>query len=112
FFFFQAEDGIRDGHVTGVQTCALPISRKAHPERLQVRLSKNIGRCSVSAGSQKRRPKWRGLASHQAQWHLTSFGFPLESRHPPSEPETRSLNVLCSDPDDVFSRIYRNIESY
>src|SRR6266487_5987462 len=26
FFFFQAEDGIRDGRVTGVQTCALPIS--------------------------------------------------------------------------------------
>src|SRR5207253_7628748 len=25
---FQAEAGIRDGHVTGVQTCALPISRK------------------------------------------------------------------------------------
>src|SRR5215510_4788495 len=25
FFFFQAEDGIRDGHMTGVQTCALPI---------------------------------------------------------------------------------------
>src|SRR5690625_929597 len=25
FIFFQAEDGIRDGHVTGVQTCALPI---------------------------------------------------------------------------------------
>src|SRR5260221_5608355 len=27
FFFFQAEDGIRDHCVTGVQTCALPISR-------------------------------------------------------------------------------------
>src|SRR5690606_40471828 len=26
-FFFQAADGIRDFHVTGVQTCALPISR-------------------------------------------------------------------------------------
>src|SRR5699024_11756993 len=26
FFFFQAEDGIRDRNVTGVQTCALPIS--------------------------------------------------------------------------------------
>ena len=26
FFFFQAEDGIRDIGVTGVQTCALPIS--------------------------------------------------------------------------------------
>src|SRR5256886_14248408 len=29
FFFFQAEDGIRDLTVTGVQTCALPISRDA-----------------------------------------------------------------------------------
>src|SRR5699024_12051247 len=28
FFFFQAEDGIRDRNVTGVQTCALPICRK------------------------------------------------------------------------------------
>src|SRR5690606_39588100 len=27
-FFFQAEDGIRDFHVTGVQTCALPIYRE------------------------------------------------------------------------------------
>src|SRR5437763_4357746 len=29
FFFFQAEDGIRDTSVTGVQTCALPISQKS-----------------------------------------------------------------------------------
>src|SRR5689334_25062644 len=29
FFFFQAEDGIRDGTVTGVQTCALPIYQRA-----------------------------------------------------------------------------------
>src|SRR2546430_11828581 len=29
FFFFQAEDGIRDLTVTGVQTCALPICRTA-----------------------------------------------------------------------------------
>src|SRR2546422_3174053 len=28
FFFFQAEDGIRDVAVTGVQTCALPISNR------------------------------------------------------------------------------------
>src|SRR2546422_1779014 len=34
FFFFQAEDGIRDVAVTGVQTCALPISvRGADPDR-------------------------------------------------------------------------------
>src|SRR2546430_9782927 len=30
FFFFQAEDGIRDLTVTGVQTCALPISSYLH----------------------------------------------------------------------------------
>src|SRR5207248_8198825 len=30
-FFFQAEDGIRDRTVTGVQTCALPISRELGP---------------------------------------------------------------------------------
>src|SRR5205823_10516016 len=31
FFFFQAEDGIRDKLVTGVQTCALPISAAQTP---------------------------------------------------------------------------------
>src|SRR5256886_6367266 len=33
FFFFQAEDGIRDLTVTGVQTCALPISHLLAAER-------------------------------------------------------------------------------
>src|SRR5256885_2724014 len=32
FFFFQAEDGIRDYKVTGVQTCALPISTQWQSE--------------------------------------------------------------------------------
>src|SRR5690606_40351473 len=40
-FFFQAEDGIRDFHVTGVQTCALPISSRTpdapHAHRLDAR---------------------------------------------------------------------------
>src|SRR5690606_9350980 len=37
YFFFQAEDGIRDFHVTGVQTCALPIVLPArrHAAHLQ-----------------------------------------------------------------------------
>src|SRR5690606_25417828 len=34
-FFFQAEDGIRDFHVTGVQTCALPILERRVFSRLQ-----------------------------------------------------------------------------
>src|SRR5690606_39425220 len=33
-FFFQAEDGIRDFHVTGVQTCALPILLHSLQEQL------------------------------------------------------------------------------
>src|SRR5690606_24785507 len=40
-FFFQAEDGIRDFHVTGVQTCALPIWAKG--ERIRSRLEQFIG---------------------------------------------------------------------
>src|SRR3989454_4709890 len=46
FFFFQAEDGIRDYKVTGVQTCALPISvtftNKA-AEEIGVRLKRTLG---------------------------------------------------------------------
>src|SRR2546425_4738876 len=38
FFFFQAEDGIRDKLVTGVQTCALPISGSRLVEEQQARL--------------------------------------------------------------------------
>src|SRR5437016_12011344 len=37
FFFFQAEDGIRDWSVTGVQTCALPISADSWIVSMSVR---------------------------------------------------------------------------
>src|SRR2546430_7385650 len=42
FFFFQAEDGIRDLTVTGVQTCALPISPRLqlHPPRVSRRAAR------------------------------------------------------------------------
>src|SRR6266403_4278071 len=40
FFFFQAEDGIRDLYVTGVQTCALPISVLA--QRVQGHLGAGV----------------------------------------------------------------------
>src|SRR5256885_3679297 len=45
FFFFQAEDGIRDYKVTGVQTCALPIFQA----------------CSTSAGSSAKRTAASGV---------------------------------------------------
>src|SRR2546430_6945354 len=40
FFFFQAEDGIRDLTVTGVQTCALPIFLNADSPRVRLPSSK------------------------------------------------------------------------
>src|SRR5207249_9152681 len=42
YFFFQAEDGIRDRNVTGVQTCALPISPR-RPERRRSPRSRALG---------------------------------------------------------------------
>src|SRR5690606_779491 len=55
FFFFQAEDGIRDFHVTGVQTCALPISMKRSrslPAAFQAR-SARLAAASASPASCK-----------------------------------------------------------
>src|SRR5690606_41191743 len=48
--FFQAEDGIRDFHVTGVQTCALPISSSmgtAVPTTGHSRAARRVSRCSA-----------------------------------------------------------------
>src|SRR6266498_5072738 len=49
FFFFQAEDGIRDADVTGVQTCALPISMPSQPLSLNVTRRDDVP-CLVIAG--------------------------------------------------------------
>src|SRR5881396_2501882 len=49
FFFFQAEDGIRDGYeVTGVQTCALPISPGATSKGWEDLLRRDAGRSATS----------------------------------------------------------------
>src|SRR2546426_6913874 len=42
FFFFQAEDGIRDYKVTGVQTCALPILRSGTRQELGVLAGRRV----------------------------------------------------------------------
>src|SRR5205823_11348772 len=53
FFFFQAEDGIRDKLVTGVQTCALPISARRVDENYRTHRS-----CRETC---RRRSRWTGL---------------------------------------------------
>src|SRR5690554_4070011 len=50
-FFFQAEDGIRDADVTGVQTCALPISKVRSTTHLRAMTTKPFtpsGRLTIS----------------------------------------------------------------
>ena len=60
-FFFQAEDGIRDYKVTGVQTCALPICEKNESEIPDEEESKNF---------------WKGIwgqateHDHDAPWKI------------------------------------------
>src|SRR5687768_17967751 len=57
FFFFQAEDGIRDVAVTGVQTCALPISAVAKAgaggwDKL-ASAARSAGSCTCSSASSR-----------------------------------------------------------
>src|SRR2546429_3404021 len=50
FFFFQAEDGIRDVAVTGVQTCALPILRRSPTcawPKMEEKMRAGIGQAQV-----------------------------------------------------------------
>src|SRR5437867_7151463 len=51
YFFFQAEDGIRDRTVTGVQTCALPISCQAFLPLLRKSKAARIVNVSSESGS-------------------------------------------------------------
>src|SRR6266496_5262606 len=69
FFFFQAEDGIRDLYVTGVQTCALPIWRPgragtaaAHPAARRAGGGGHRGR--RGAGRRRDRKSTRLNSSH------------------------------------------------
>src|SRR5215217_7554876 len=53
FFFFQAEDGIRDIGVTGVQTCALPISgilERMGERGLRAEMTANLARALAAQG--------------------------------------------------------------
>src|SRR5438876_3964073 len=92
FFFFQAEDGIRDGRVTGVQTCALPIC----PKRVEVLNS-----------DEKRR-----TAYHEAGHTLVSYYEP--EADPPQKvtivPRGRAGGVTFIPPDE--ERFHHSLEFF
>src|SRR5438270_12059687 len=76
-FFFQAEDGIRDLTVTGVQTCALPIcgspNRLASPRRHQ-----DGSRTSRARRSEERRVG-KECRSRRSQYHLKKKPYTLDT---------------------------------
>src|SRR2546426_11077723 len=84
FFFFQAEDGIRDYKVTGVQTCALPISVRAPPGRDRHPRDRR-------RHARHERPRARGAAGSRAAQHEGAVHVRLYRRRdgPPGGPERR-----------------------
>src|SRR5271166_2320057 len=65
-FFFQAEDGIRDGHVTGVQTCALPIFERNETGGRNLPPTANYAypRSHASGLAQEQPQTWRDWTKH------------------------------------------------
>src|SRR2546426_5274785 len=81
FFFFQAEDGIRDYKVTGVQTCALPISRSARrsPSASVARVSRPMRASGAPSSPSTRRRSSRSSKPCGARWPSSRSGWILPS---------------------------------
>src|SRR6266853_3451700 len=79
-FFFQAEDGIRDLTVTGVQTCALPISRVVRPAADRCAKAPTAGpshRAPARILPATRQPRNRGRSGEKALSLRKSTRLPL-----------------------------------
>src|SRR2546430_5996311 len=67
FFFFQAEDGIRDLTVTGVQTCALPIYRRGARRPDRGPAGARAGRARPRAGEARPRGQVHRSEEHTSE---------------------------------------------
>src|SRR5215475_3086375 len=67
FFFFQAEDGIRDFHVTGVQTCALPISTSRSTRQRRAAATASRKPRTHSAAKSVRKIQTTSTSSHSGR---------------------------------------------
>src|SRR2546430_4244384 len=96
FFFFQAEDGIRDLTVTGVQTCALPISGRSGCEQ---RCGPTWTRAAASppqpAGSASTDRKSTRLNSSHSQISYAVFCLKKKKRKERGTVSVRSEHVSC-----------------
>src|SRR5207247_4905043 len=94
-FFFQAEDGIRDPLVTGVQTCALPIS--LHSTAGSDSADFGTGHCQTPpadpdpAKSADTSPRWCSGTPH----HVHSIDTPTLALAVPQRSEERRVGKEC-----------------
>src|SRR5690606_39814284 len=94
-FFFQAEDGIRDFHVTGVQTCALPISGRygsGHPSIVPYQAFRGLDGAYfiVAVGNDA---TWQRLARLLDELEGTALG--QEARFATNRSEERRVGKEC-----------------
>src|SRR2546429_3762171 len=90
FFFFQAEDGIRDVAVTGVQTCALPIS----PQKLFSADCWSRGSRSAAPSEIPERSLPRDTSLWRCRKRRHHSGYRLVPR-PPHRSEERRVGKEC-----------------
>src|SRR5690606_40807105 len=92
FFFFQAEDGIRDFHVTGVQTCALPICVEKLPQRrTHLRL---VERLQLASGGVHALGDLEAQVARNDGYEATGHAVGLRPRAP-SRSEERRVGKEC-----------------
>src|SRR5256885_7326778 len=89
FFFFQAEDGIRDYKVTGVQTCALPICAGVKGLYL------NCGVVDLRQGRNGQLPEGDPAHEEDAN-HQEGGGDRPQNERPRSEEHTSELQSPCN----------------
>src|SRR5690606_41032356 len=90
FFFFQAEDGIRDFHVTGVQTCALPIYAVPRRSRRSSGACPAASRCAISTTWRSPLPYTRRSARASSRIERRTFSCRSEERRVGKECRSRS----------------------
>src|SRR3712207_3307768 len=109
FFFFQAEDGIRDIGVTGVQTCALPISEGVYVAEVIVVLSslEDLEDVALHGGGRERQIGARDPLGHRHDIRLDAVVLVAETPARPAETADHLVNdeqdaALFADPRDFL----------